>query len=325
MPTVGAKQPAILTIVLLLSSAAFSQTIALSPNVGPPTATTEVSGSGFLPNQSINLSFDSTNEAIAISDSTGAFSKVAIVPASALPGSHTVSAVQSSNHTAQATFTVNTNWSVPGFSPQRTGFNPYENVLNPGNVGGLQLKWVFDSGGFSVSWPVEANGVVYFCEQTSGVYALDAITGAVLWRQGTCNSRMPPVFNNGVLYVSQQIENGLQALDARTGAPLWTYMTDGGVYEGAPVVANGVVYVTSSSYTIYAINARTGAKLWSVLNDFVDSSTTPVANGILYVTTGYNESNVVAMDAATGASLWSVRIPWDPLESTCRHASLSIL
>src|ERR1700733_7499507 len=97
---------ATVTITLALSSAAFSQTITLSLKEGPPTGSTTVSGSGFFAHAAIDLYFDTTGEALVIANALGAFSNIAIeVPASALPGTHWVSAVQRSNDTgAQVAF-----------------------------------------------------------------------------------------------------------------------------------------------------------------------------------------------------------------------------
>ena len=48
-------------------------------------------------------------------------------------------------------------------------------------------------------------------------------------------------------------------------------------------MANGVVYVGSDDHNVYALNASTGAKLWSfTTGDYVDSSPA-VANGVVYV------------------------------------------
>src|SRR6266567_3062676 len=100
----GAKMAAIRAIrplglgcisVLLLAGLCYSQpTVGLSPSSGPPTATVVVSGSSFPTSAAIDIYFDTTDLALAVADSTGSFSQIAIqVPASALPGTHTVTAV----------------------------------------------------------------------------------------------------------------------------------------------------------------------------------------------------------------------------------------
>src|SRR5208283_1055983 len=62
--------------------------------------------------------------------------------------------------------------------------NPYETVLNVSNVGNLQLKWSYATGG-GWSSPAVANGVVYVGSGNGNVYALKASTGALLWSYKT--------------------------------------------------------------------------------------------------------------------------------------------
>ena len=76
---------------------------------------------------------------------------------------------------------------------------------------------------------------------------------------------------DGILYVSGGATNSFLALDIETGLPVWRFApdqrTDGatGAYPGsnAPVVKNGIVYVTFSNGWMYALNAKTGRKIWS--------------------------------------------------------------
>ena len=57
-------------------------------------------------------------------------------------------------------------------------YNPCEKVLGVHNVGSLQLKWSYTTGGSVYSTPIVVNGVVYFGSEDNNVYALDASTGA---------------------------------------------------------------------------------------------------------------------------------------------------
>src|ERR1700680_3736223 len=60
-------------------------------------------------------------------------------------------------------------------------WNPCEKVLNVHNVGKLSLKWSYTTGGWGLSSPAGANGVVYVGSNDHNVYALNARTGALLW------------------------------------------------------------------------------------------------------------------------------------------------
>ncbi len=66
-----------------------------------------------------------------------------------------------------------------------TGYNPYEVILSPANVGNLVLDWQYTTAYPIDSSPAVANGVVYVGAQDSNVYALNAATGAKLWIYNT--------------------------------------------------------------------------------------------------------------------------------------------
>ena len=157
--------------------------IKLSPAVGPPTTRVAVKGRGFAPNEGISLSFDDAVIAQTNADGTGKFTTKIRVPSSALPGDHTVKATgQQSGRVGQATFTVRADWTRFHFDLADTGYNPYENVLNAGDVGGLLPKWTIGPlGSELITSPAVVGGVVYFGVGDQTFYALDADAGSVNW------------------------------------------------------------------------------------------------------------------------------------------------
>jgi outer membrane protein assembly factor BamB len=237
-----------LACLLLGGMASATPSITLSKRTAPPTSRILVTGRGFKPNVGVDIYFDSQEEARAMADGSGAFSQIAIqAPASALPGTHWVSAVERSGHTgAQATFLVWTAWrQFHRQNMQRR--NPYENVLNVNNVGSLQLKWRGTINGISA--PAVVNGVVYVGSRDNSIYALKASTGAKLWSYQTGGPvDSSPAVANGVVYVGSY-DNSVYALKASTGALLWSYAT-GSLVESSPAVANGVVYVGSDDSNV---------------------------------------------------------------------------
>ena len=62
--------------------------------------------------------------------------------------------------------------------------------------------------------------------------------------------------------------------------------------QSSPAVANGVVYIGSGDYNVYALNASTGVKLWSYATGAGVYSSPAVANGVVYV--GSLDNNVYA-------------------------------
>ena len=242
---------------LLFTSAAFSQTITLQPKIGPPTSTVEVSGSGFAPGVSIQIYFGHADEASATADASGSFSKVAMqVPASDVPSVRIVTALPASGHEAQTTFTVYTDWRQAGFSPHRTGFNPYENVLNPSNVDGLGRLWSFNTLNPVGSSLALADGAAYVVAGGYYVYAVGVASGIQLWSYITGGGYVvsSPTVKYGAVYFGSGDTN-VYALSTVSGAALWTFPT-GDVVDSSPAVVNGRVFVGSFDANVYSARRR---------------------------------------------------------------------
>ncbi len=310
----GRRVLPVLITTLFLAGLCFGQpAVTLSAKTGPPTTNIFVSGSGFAAYAAIDIYFDTTDEALASANGSGAFSKIEIqVPSSALPGTHWVTAVQRLNdNSAQAPFKVNTNWVEEGFTPKGDRSNPYENVLNNSTVSAIDLQWSYPTGGPVYSSPAVANGVVYVGSDDNNVYALNAKTGARLWSFATGGSVVSsPAVANGVVYVGSDDDN-VYALNASTGAELWSFTT-GNQVQSSPAVANGVVYVGSTDAHLYALNALTGEQLWMSETGSIYSSPA-VSNGVVYIAIQFSFLEyyffVYALNASTGAGLWVFQAP----------------
>lgn len=302
------------TLFLGASSVAMAQSasIKLASLAGPPTSSVKVSGTGFDAKEQVTITFDTAAVGSASTTSKGSFSVTFTVPGSAQPGNHTVQATDTSGLMAQATFLVQTNWTMFGSDLQHTRVNPYENVLNTTNVAGLTVDWTFPTNGYLFSSPAVVNGVVYIASGDAFVYAVDYATGVKKWAfktQSTQLTTSPAVVSNTVYVGAGEF---IDALSAKTGHKLWSYDAgaNSGGFASSPAVAqemiNGmstsVVYFGALDDYIYALNARTGALLWKFLTQgqIVDSSPA-VANGVVYI----GADQLYALDAATGAFLWS--------------------
>jgi len=324
LPAKAAMQ--VLTTLLLFSlfllptlATAATPHIYDAPNAGPPGSQTRTVGNGWDPNATLDIYFDSMSVGLVDTDNNGSFGMTLRaptirqngltiqIPNDAIPGQHWITAVERITQLqAQAPFTVwGLEWPQWHYGPDHTGFNPYESILSPETVGNLTTKWTYTLAGDldSASSPVVANGMVYFVSFSSsnaGVYALNADTGALVWRfnLGVYPNTMPAVVN-GVLYFVAQ--DGIYALNALTGAFLWRYEHVWGGWGGVsvPAVANGMVYVSSND-GLYALDAKTGTLMWT--NATWDGDLA-VANGVVYFTCSSNYE--CAVDARTGELLWT--------------------
>ena len=131
------------------------------------------------------------------------------------------------------------------------------------------------------------------------LYAFNASTGAVIWKTPINSSAAPAVAGNTVYVTSDMV----YALNASTGALIWSYPV---VSTNTPAIALGKVYVGAKDDTVYALNAYTGAFLWKYAAQTYQVTAPVVANGVVYVTSspqipGY--SYLDALDATTGALL----------------------
>src|SRR5438132_2695028 len=116
--------------------------IKLKPSYGPPTTKVKVTGTGFGATEQVVIKFSKDQVGTATTDPAGSFAAKITVPASALPGTHTVRATgQTSGLLASRFFLVRTDWAKFHFDQRNSGFNPYENVLDPSNVAGLVKAW----------------------------------------------------------------------------------------------------------------------------------------------------------------------------------------
>jgi len=211
---------------------------------------------------------------------------------------------------------------------------------SPGQVGSLQPAWTFHSAtGDFTGTPVLAGGVLVAGNNEGWVYALDAITGRVLWSRnlGAQINGSVAIDVNGpggplaFVPVGQLGAPRLVALSLLDGSLRWdaTLISHPGAdVFGSPTFWHGSVYIgtsgpnndnTTARGSVVARDERTGHLRWQTFtvppgSDGAAVWSTPAidaATGRLYVGTGNNyhapttdtEDSMMALDAATGQIL----------------------
>jgi outer membrane protein assembly factor BamB len=191
------------------------------------------------------------------------------------------------------------------------------------NAASGAVLWTTITGGAVRSSPAVVNGVVYVGSQDGKAYALNATTGAIVWTAtiGTPIGDSTPAVSNGVVYI---LGSALVALDATTGATLWTFPVSDIASESSPVVADGRVYfgtgTPTATGTLWALNAATGAFVWNAPVTGRITSAPAVANGVVYVSSGFMGIKTIAevngFDAATGNKEFFFSPDFEMIESS---------
>ncbi len=200
-----------------------------------------------------------------------------------------------------------------------TGRQVWSVDLNPKNK---RDKTAF-GGGLALS-----DGKLYVTSGFRFVEALDATTGAEIWKKAIDTQiHAAPTVNVTHIFATD-VDNQVFAFDRTTGEMAWTYQA---IAEPArlqksstPLVSGDIVYTPFSSGELVALSTTTGDPVWqqvlaqsnrtNALSEIRDISGRPVLyNGTVFAA---SHSGVFqAMDAKTGVPKWkvdtdSVNTPW---------------
>ncbi len=184
------------------------------------------------------------------------------------------------------------NWLVGGRTFDEQHFSPLKQITDK-NISNLGLAWATDieSAMGLATEPIVVDGVIYISAPQSRVYAVDALSGKVLWK-----------FDPKVRL--DRMRNSWAAHSNR-GLAVWA----------------GKVYVGTGDCRLVAIDAASGTKAWeSPVCDGAQTGITGaphVGNGKVFI--GYNGSDtgvrgsLVAFDASTGKEAWRFwTVPGNP-------------
>jgi outer membrane protein assembly factor BamB len=174
-------------------------------------------------------------------------------------------------------------------------------------------RWTFTTGDFVLDSPAVADRRVFAASNDGFLYALDATTGGLIWKEPMGGGSSSPAVAGGRVYVGSE-DGHVYAFAADSGQPLWSY--DVGVdVESSPAVANGIVYTTTISARLFALNAVDGSLLWRLGNAryFAWNSSPAVAHGVVYAYVfSHGVSALLALKATTGRRLWSAPLIAQP-------------
>lgn len=183
-------------------------------------------------------------------------------------------------------------------------------------------KWQFaDPQGAQIgSSPVVVDGIVYVgvamadpSAPGSGIDAVDAATGALLWSAAT----------NGQVYASPAVAEGLvvvgdfagslYAFDAATGSLVWqTMVTSGARLQSSPAIANGRVFVGCCANQLQVgylltFDLRTGEEGWAYQTSGDVIGSPAVAANVVYF--GSLDGSLYAVSQDGISLVWTIPTP----------------
>lgn len=204
-------------------------------------------------------------------------------------------------------------WALPGGVPEQSP--PHADAAKA-----LSVAWKRGFGtargrnAHVMAPPVAVNGKIYVMDGHATVSALDARTGAQVWKAdlrgklkrdtvafggGLAISEGKLVVTSGYRFISQ--------LDADTGAVLWRTQTEQPIHA-APTVSGGRIFVVAVDNTLLTFDFATGKEGWTyqALSEPARllAASSPAVSGDTVVA-AFGSGELVALRAANGNDLWS--------------------
>ena len=190
------------------------------------------------------------------------------------------------NVVAGQTLGTGANWTTRMGDRQETAYSRLEQI-DTGNVARLGLAFAVDLPDDETTLegtPIAIDGVIYFTGTHARTYAVDGITGKMLWQYDPKTWQFNPskltlnfaasrglAYDNGKIFIAA-FDGRLIALDARTGKELWTAETVARDSQqwitGAPYVFKDKVIVGQSGADmgergyVTAYDQETGKQAW---------------------------------------------------------------
>ena len=156
--------------------------------------------------------------------------------------------------------------------------------------------------------PLLLDGVLYCGSGDGGVYAIDATTGAKLWRHeagAAVYSGIGQSGRNTLLFGT--MDGSIVLLDRVAKRETLRVKTGGGVVT-TPIVSGGRIIAGSRDYMLYGLNFPDGSVAWRFSYWFSWVESTPsVEDGLMYI--GASDfARITALDPSNGRAKWSTPV-----------------
>ena len=199
---------------------------------------------------------------------------------------------------------------------------------------GPPLDGDFKTTAYTIGMPVGVSvvrGILYVGDDNGYTYALNAMTGKLIWAHYGWNMNMSnPLVDGRRVIVStgnayfnyektmQYVKgkrtvrgpglNSIYALDRTTGREIWVFHTPGEIMP-TPVDIDGFLYVGTGDGRVYKVDAATGKQAWKTdIKSFVSMSSPVAGDGYIFAGGTY-PNYFYALDQSTGRIVWKTTIP----------------
>ncbi len=176
------------------------------------------------------------------------------------------------------------NWTAPQGAADEAAYSRLSSITTD-NASKLGLAWYMDLPEEVTlqSTPLAIDGTLYFSGGYAEVYAVDALTGKLLWKfdpetwkrrpdKMTYGANRGVAYENGRIFIAE-MDGRINALDAKTGTVLWSADSIppeavANTSTGAPRVMNGKVIIGNGGADlgargfVTAFDSETGKFLW---------------------------------------------------------------
>ncbi len=190
-------------------------------------------------------------------------------------------------------------WTTLRGNVQRTGFVAASLHLP------FRLLWVRhfigERMGTSVE-PIVAEGKVFVATHNGHLYALDAETGAPLWRFRAHGAFLhSPAYADG-LVLAVNSDGCLYAVEAATGKLRWSIWCGQGGFAASPAVAEGLVVIGSRTGKVFGVEVQSGKVEWQQTVGVPVRQTAAIAQGRVFLTP--EDLRVRCLNLQTGKAVW---------------------
>lgn len=179
---------------------------------------------------------------------------------------------------------------------------------------GTEFEDRLDFWDFYLSDPLIHGDLIIFGSGDRHVYALDRATGRERWRFLTGGIvHAAPVADSTHVYIGG-FDGVLYALSLEDGSPSWTFATEGnehfplGELQRGPALRDGVLYVGSRDYHLYAVDAASGELRWRLREGAGWIIATPLVDADYLYFGASDGQRLYAVHRDRGEVRWSVPV-----------------